>query len=191
MPKVTIEVSARHIHISRRDLDILYGKGYELTVHKELSIPGQFAANETLTVKTEAGEFEKVRILGPVRDKTQVEISRTDAYRLKIDPPIRRSGDLEGSAGATLVGPNGKVDLQEGVIIARRHIHAKPEDAEKHGFKDGQIVSVKTKGERGLTFHNVFLRVRPGFEWYMHIDTDEGNAAGISGVTEGEVVDSK
>lgn len=188
MTKVTVEVSARHIHISRKDLDILYGQGYELTVYKPLSIPSQFAANETLAVKTESGQFEEVRILGPIRSKTQVEISRTDAYRLKLDPPVRGSGDLEGSAKAALVGPKGKIELEEGVIIANRHIHAKPEDVEKLGLKDGQTVSVKISGERGATFHNVLVRVNPEFEWYMHVDTDEGNAAGMGRAAEGEII---
>jgi len=186
--KVTIETSARHIHISQEDLEILFGAEHQLTPAKDLSQPGQFAAEEALTIQTEKGVLENVRIIGPLRPRTQVEISRTDAYKLGINPPNRESGDLDGSAEATLIGPKGKVELTEGVIVALRHIHVTPDDAEKYDLKDQQMVSVKTGRERGLIFQRVLVRVSPNFAFYMHIDTDEANAAGISGPAEGEII---
>ncbi|WP_312202353.1 phosphate propanoyltransferase, partial [Anaerospora hongkongensis] len=148
--KVPIGVSGRHAHVSREHLDILYGEGYELTSIKELSQPGQFAAQETIDLVTEKGSFKNVRILGPVRSKSQVEIALTDAVKLGIKPPVRDSGDLTGSPGVTLVGPKGSVQLQEGVIAACRHIHMTPADAEKMNLTDKEIVQVRCGGDRGL-----------------------------------------
>lgn len=189
MSKITIEVSARHVHISQKDLEVLFGKGYNLIVYKKLSQPGQFAAKETITVKTKEGELQKVRILGPVRDHTQVEVSMTDARKLKIKVPLRLSGDIKGTPGATLIGPEGKMKIKKGVIVAKRHIHTTPKQAKKIGLSDGQVVSVKTPGERGITFHDVSVRVRDDFDLNMHIDTDEGNASLPDGVyCQGEII---
>jgi len=180
MIKVPLEVSARHVHLSKEDLEKLFGKGYELTVIKAISQRGQYAARETVTLKTEKGEIPNVRIVGPVRKQSQVEISRTDALKLGLNPPLRVSGGVEGSPGIILIEPEGnKIELKEGVIIAKRHIHASPEEAAMYGLKNGQIVSVKVGGERGLTFDNVVVRIDPTFVWAFQLDTDEANAAGI------------
>lgn len=178
--KILVEVSARHVHVSREDLDTLFGKGYQLTEKKPLSQPGQFAAEERVKVVGPKRSLERVSILGPERSKTQVEISLTDAFSTGIKAPVRQSGDTEGSAGCTLVGPEGKVELEEGVIVAKRHIHMTPEDAKAYDLHDGEIVSVRVDTEdRALTFSDVVLRVRDDFQSAMHIDTDEGNAAGV------------
>lgn len=185
MPKINIEVSARHIHLSQNDLEKLFGPGYDLKVDRRLSQSGQFAARETVAIESASGRIDRVRILGPVRLKTQVEVSLTDAFKLKIKPPIRLSGDLGGSVGIKVVGPRGTVSLKQGVIIAKRHIHAGPED----GLTDGQKVSVAVKsGERKLTFHEVTARVSEDYKLACHVDTDEGNAAGIDALTKGEVI---
>lgn len=175
--KVPVGISARHIHVSQADLDVLYGEGYQLTVKKDLSQLGQFAANETVDLVTEKSSFKNVRILGPVRNQTQVEIALTDALKLKISIPVRDSGDTKGSAGITVVGPKGTVEIKEGVIAAGRHIHMNTADAEKFGVKDKDIVKVRCDGERGLVFENVLIRVHESFCLEMHIDTDEANAA--------------
>lgn len=175
--KVPIGISARHVHVSQADLDILYGEGYQLTNKKDLLQQGQFASNELVDVITEKGSFPNVRILGPVRKETQVEISLSDAMKLKLSVPVRDSGDLKGSPGITLVGPKGKVELKEGVIAAGRHIHMSLTDAEAFGVKDKDIVKVRCGGERGLVFENVLIRVHETFRLEMHIDTDEANSA--------------
>lgn len=178
--KVPIEISARHVHLSEKDLERLFGEGYELTATKALSQRGQFAARETVTLGTPKDMIINVRLVGPVRKQSQVEISRTDALKLGLNPPLRVSGGAEDSPGITLIDPEGqRLDLNEGVIIAQRHIHASPEDAKEHKLKDGDRVSVKVGGERGLTFDNVAVRVDPTFVWSFHIDTDEANAAGV------------
>lgn len=175
--KIPVGVSGRHIHVTREHLDILYGEGYQLQPVKDLSQPGQFAAQETVDIVGPKGSFNKVRILGPTRSKTQIEIALTDAMKLGINPPIRDSGDVADSAGVTIVGPKGKVNLQEGVIAAMRHIHMTPADAQLFGVKDKDIVKVRLDGERGLIFDQVLIRVNDNFKLEMHIDTDEGNAA--------------
>lgn len=174
--KVPIGVSGRHAHVSREDLDVLYGEGYQLTSIKELSQPGQFAAQETVDLVTEKGTFKNVRILGPVRKQSQVEIALTDAVKLGIKPPVRDSGDLKGSPGVTLVGPKGSVQMPEGVIAACRHIHMTPADAANMGLQDKEVVQVRCGSERGLIFDQVLVRVSPSYQLEMHIDTDEGNA---------------
>lgn len=175
---VLIETSARHVHVSRRVLDILFGEGYELTAKKDLSQPGQFACEERVQVIGPKSSFPAVSILGPVRPETQVELSAGDARSIGVKAPIRESGDLEGSAGCKLVGPKGEVELKDGVIIAKRHIHMTPEDAEKYGLEDKQVVSVKVDtAERSLVFGDVVVRVSPKYALAMHIDTDESNAA--------------
>ena len=187
--KVLIEVSARHCHLSQEHLEILFGKGYQLTIKKMLSQPGQFAANERVTVVGPRKELDRVSILGPVRKGTQVEISLTDARSIGINAPIRESGHTIGSAPCKLVGPKGEVELLEGVIIAKRHIHLTQDDAKKFGVVDQQIVSVKiTNSERSTILGDVVIRVRDDFASAMHIDTDEGNAAAVSGEVYGEIL---
>ena len=185
---VLIETSARHIHVSRRVLDILFGEGYELTNKKDLSQPGQFACEERVQVIGPKGSFPAVSILGPVRPETQVELSAGDARSIGVKAPIRESGDLEGSGGCKLVGPKGEVELNDGVIIAKRHIHMTPADAEELGVSDKEIVSVKINTVRPVIFEDVVVRVNPNFALAMHIDTDECNAAAAFGQVYGEIV---
>lgn len=174
--KIPVGVSARHIHISREDLDVLYGKGYELTAMKDLSQPGQYAAKENVELVTEKGSM-KVRILGPIRKQTQIELALTDAVKLGVTPPVRDSGDLKESPGLTIRGPQGEVKIDEGVIAACRHIHMTPAEAEVFCLNDKDIVKVRCGGDRGLIFDNVLVRVNDNYSLEMHIDTDEGNAA--------------
>ena len=179
--EIKVGVSQRHVHLSREDLDTLFGKGYELTKKKDL-MGREFASNEFVTlVGPSLHAIEKVRVLGPVRKNTQVEISRTDTFVLKISPPVRPSGQIKGSERLVLVGPKGSVYLKEGVIIANRHIHLTPAYAEKHGIKDGEYVDVLVEGENLKTtkFYDVQVRVRDDFNVEMHIDTDDANAAGL------------
>ena len=187
--KVMVETSAHHVHVSPADLETLFGTGATLTNKKDLSQPGQFACAEKVTVVGPKGEM-KMSILGPCRKETQVEISLTDARKLGIAPcPIRESGDLEGTPGCKLVGPCGEVEIAKGVIAAKRHIHATPEDAEKMGVKDKDVVSVKIDTDgRSLIFGDVVVRVSPKYALAMHIDTDESNAAGCAGEVYGEIV---
>ena len=186
--EVMIETSARHLHVSQEHLEILFGKGYQLTPKKDLSQPGQFACAEKVRVKGERSEFPGVSILGPVRPETQVELSLTDARSIGVVAPIRESGDVAGSGACELIGPCGSVKLEQGVICAKRHIHLTPEDAAEIGVENGQIVSVKTKGSRPLVFGDVVCRVSPKYARAMHIDVDECNAAGLAGTQFGEVV---
>ena len=181
LPAIPVAVSARHIHLRRETIDALFGEGYELTVRKWLSQPGQFAAEETVAVVGPKNTLERVRILGPVRSKDQLEISRTDEFFLGIDAPIRESGKVENSPGCKLIGPAGTYRLQDGVICAWRHIHMTPEDAATFGVADRDVVEVEVgSGDRSLTFGNVLIRVSPKYRLEMHIDTDEGNAAEIN-----------
>ncbi len=176
---VPIGVSARHIHLTQSDLETLFGAGYRLTKKKDL-MGGQFASNETVTiVGLKLRAIENVRILGPVRKASQVEISATDAIKLGIRAPLRDSGDLSGSAPIAVVGPKGAIYLEEGCIVAARHIHMSPEDAKASGLQDGDRVSVRVDNERGTVFNRCKIRVSPEFTLEMHIDTDEANAAGI------------
>ncbi|MDM5188946.1 phosphate propanoyltransferase [Bacillus sp. DX4.1] len=188
MKQVPIGVSNRHIHVTKEDLETLFGDGYELTVAKELSQPGEFAASETVTIKTEKSEIQKVRILGPVRKFTQVEISKTDARHLGIDAPIRSSGNINGTPGITVIGPKGAIEIEKGAIIAERHIHMTTKDAEQFGVQDGQYVNVKVEGERALIFQQVLIRVRDSYALDMHIDTDEANAANVKTGDKGELI---
>ena len=181
-----IETSARHIHLTQETLEKLFGEGYELTVRKPLSYPGQFASNERLTVVGPKKEMANVSILGPVRKADQVEVSATDARTLGIAAPVRESGDVKGSGACKLVGPAGEVELSEGVIVAKRHLHVTQEDAEKMGVKDKEIIRVACGGEgRKLIFDDVVVRVNVGGATTMHIDTDEAQAAGSP--TSGEI----
>ena len=177
---VPVGVSARHIHLTQEHVEALFGKGYELTFKKEL-MGGQFAANEMVTlVGLKLRAIENVRVLGPVRKGSQVEISATDALKLGVKAPIRESGNTAGSAPIAVVGPKGAIYLDEGCIIAKRHIHMSPKDAAAAGVADGDIVSVKADNERGTVFNNVQIRVHDSFTLEMHIDTDEANAAKIA-----------
>ncbi|SJZ59237.1 PduL/EutD family phosphate acyltransferase [Anaerorhabdus furcosa] len=186
--KVLVEVSARHVHVSKQDLETLFGAGHELTSKKELSQPGQFACEEKVAVVGPKGTIN-MSILGPTRKDTQIEVSYTDARALGINAPLRESGDTKESAPIKLVGPKGEVELTQGVIVAKRHIHMLPSDAEKFGVENGQIVGVKidTNG-RSIVFGDTVVRVRDDFALAMHIDTDEANAAGISGSAQGEII---
>jgi len=178
--EVPIGVSNRHIHLNKADMETLFGAGYELTPLKDLSQPGQYACKETLTLIGPAMRpIENVRVLGPLRAKSQVEISATDSYVLKVKPPVRESGKTEGSAPITIIGPKGIVQLSEGCIIANRHIHMSPSEAAVFGIKDGDTVTVDVNGKRRTRWYDVQVRVHKDFRLEMHIDTDDANAAGI------------
>ncbi len=177
--EIKVGVSQRHVHLSQQDLDTLFGKGYQLTVKKVL-MGREYASNEFVTlVGPSLKSIEKVRVLGPVRKNTQVEISRTDTFLLKVSPPVRPSGQIEGSEKLVLVGPKGTVYLKQGVIIANRHIHLTPEYAAKHGLSDGDFVDVEIDGIKPTRFYEVQVRVRDDFNIEMHIDTDDANSAGL------------
>ena len=187
--KFLVETSARHVHVTQEHLEILFGKGYELTKKKDLSQPGQYACEERVTVVGPKKELKGVSILGPVRKATQVELSLTDARSIGVAAPVRESCDVAGSAGCKLIGPAGEVELTEGVIAAKRHIHATPADAEQLGVKNGDIVSVKVDTDgRSLVFGDVVVRVSDSYALAMHIDTDESNAAGCGREQYGEIV---
>ena len=177
---VPVGVSARHIHLTQEHVEALFGPGYQLTKKKEL-MGGQFASNETVTiVGLKLRAIENVRILGPVRSKSQVEVSATDAIKLGVKAPIRESGNVAGSAPIAVVGPKGAIYLNEGCISAKRHIHMPPKDAMAAGVHDGDVVSVQAENERGTVFNHVQIRVDDSFTLEMHIDTDEANAAKIA-----------
>lgn len=185
---VIVEISARHLHLSQEHLDILFGAGYQLTPKKALSQPGQFACEEKVEVVGPKSSM-KMSVLGPVRPATQVELSLTDARSIGVKAPIRESGVVEGSGACKLVGPCGEVDLAEGVMVAKRHLHIIPEDAEKAGIVDKQIVKLSVKSEgRSIIFDDVIARVSSKAATAVHLDTDEANAAGISGTVEGEII---
>ena len=188
--QVVVEISARHVHVSKADLETLFGKDYELTVKKELSQPGQYACEERVRVVGTKGEFPAVSILGPCRNATQVELSLTDARSIGVDAPVRESGDIDGSGTCKLVGPCGEVEIACGVIAAKRHNHATTKDAEEFGLENGQIVSVQIPSANGrnLTFGDVVVRVSDSYALAMHIDTDEANAAGMKPNTMGTII---
>ena len=179
--KIPVGISNKHIHLSKDDVETLFGKGYELTPMKELSQPGQYACKETLTlVGPSMRAIEGVRVLGPVRKSSQVEISMTDSYVLKVKPPVRESGKTEGSAPITIVGPKGIVNLKEGCIIANRHIHMSPADAARFGVKDGEYIDGDAfEGTRKTRWFDVQIRVNDAFRLEMHVDTDDANAVGF------------
>ena len=188
--EVLVEISARHVHVTKEDLETLFGKGYELTPKKQLSQPGQFACEERVKVVGPKRELAGVSILGPCRSKTQVELSATDARSIGVSAPIRESGDVKDSGACKLVGPAGEVDLTEGVIVAKRHIHMTKAAAEKFGISDKQIVKVALNTEgRSLVFGDVVARVSDSYALAMHIDTDEANAASVPGSCMGEILD--
>ncbi|MCD6283817.1 phosphate propanoyltransferase [bacterium] len=189
--KIPIEVSARHIHIKKSDLEKLFGIGYKLHKLKELSQKGNFSSEETVelvSLEDEKRKISNVRIVGPCRNYTQIELSLTDAYHLKIKPPIRKSGDLDKTPGIKIIGPKGELILKKGVIIPKRHIHISDDFAKEIGLKENDVVKVKVKGERGLIFEKVAIRIDKNYTLTMHIDTDEGNAAGIDKIGEGELI---
>lgn len=186
---IPVEVSARHIHLCQKDLEKLFGKGYKLKKMKKLFQPGEFAAKETVEIKGKMKRSFNLRVLGPLRKETQVELSKTDAVYLRVLPiPIRDSGDLENTPGALLVGPKGKVNLQRGVINSWRHLHCNPQEAQKIGLKDRDLISMKVNGLGAVTFHNVKVRVEEDSLLCLHLDTDEGNAANIKERGKGEIV---
>lgn len=187
--KVLVETSARHVHLTKEHFEILFGAGAELTKKKDLSQPGQYACAEKVTVVGPKKEQAGVSILGPFRKDTQIELSATDARSLGINAPVRQSGEIAGSGACKLVGPCGEVELTEGVIVAKRHIHITTAEANELGLVDNQIVSVKMdSAERSLVFGDVVVRVSDSYAFAMHIDTDESNAAGCAGTVYGEIV---
>lgn len=177
---IPVGISNRHVHLSEADLEILFGKGYELTKLKDLSQPGQYACKEVVTICGPKGAIEKVRILGPTRSKTQVEVLTGDCIKLGAAPHARLSGDLSKTPGITLVGPKNSVQIEEGLIVAQRHIHMTPQDAEMLGVHDGQVVSIKVEGERGGTYSNVAIRANDASKLECHLDIEEANAMGMN-----------
>ena len=187
--KVLVEVSARHVHITQADLEVLFGAGHTLTPKKPLSQPGQYASEERVDLVGPKSTLKNVSILGPVRKASQVEVSLTDARSLGVEALIRESGHIDQTKGITLVGPNGQIALTQGVIVAKRHVHLTPKTAADYGVADKQIVNVRIlTDQRSLTFGDVVIRVSESFAPAMHIDTDEANAAGISGSALGEII---
>lgn len=174
--KVSVGISARHVHVMPKDLEILFGTGFELESYRPINQVGQFASTSFVTLKTDKGKIENVRILGPVRDYTQVEISKTDSYILGLEPPIRKSGDLNGSSPITLIGPKGTIELKEGCIIADRHIHMLPSQGKLYGFSPNEEVLVKVPGEKGGILDHVLIRISDKSYFEMHIDLDDANA---------------
>ncbi|MCX6720270.1 MAG: phosphate propanoyltransferase [Candidatus Staskawiczbacteria bacterium] len=185
---VPVEVSARHCHLAKEDLEKLFGEGYELQKLKQLSQPSDFACQETVDIQFGSKKIEKVRVVGPVRAKTQVEISLTDAVGSGVVPQIRLSGDLNGTSPVVLVGPKGTVNLNEGLIVALRHIHCATSEAAKLGLKNGSKTAVRIDGARQIVFENISVRVRDDYKFCLHLDTDEGNAAGINKAGEGIII---
>jgi len=181
--KIPVEVSARHVHLSQSDLERLFGKDYKLKELRALTLPGEFAAKEEVKLKG-----KKLRVIGPVREYTQVELSVSDAIKLDIKPVLRVSGNIKRTPGAVLIGPKGKVRMKKGVIIAQRHIHCTPKEAKKLGLRNRQSVSIKIKGQRELIFKKVRVRVSDKYKLCCHLDTDEGNAAGINKKAKGILV---
>lgn len=185
---VEVEASGRHVHLSQQDLETLFGVGYQLTPAKELSQPGQYACKERVTITGPKGSIKNVIILGPVRKESQVEVSLTDALALGIKAPIRNSGDIAGTPGITITNEGRSLELKQGVIVARRHLHITPEDATKFQVKDGDIIKVKVFGERPLIFDDLVVRVSKNFHTDVHIDYDEANACGYTKGTMGLIV---
>ncbi|MGY3188527.1 phosphate propanoyltransferase [Lysinibacillus sp. TE18511] len=189
--KIPIGVSARHVHLAQAEVEKLFGENYQLTPKFELSQPGQFAAEETVVIAGPKGSIERVRILGPARSLSQVEISWTDAMKLGVKPPLRVSGDIKGSSPVTLIGPKGSVVLNEGLIIAQAHIHMSPADSARFQVADGQSVQIKVEGIRPIILSNVIIRVSERYRLEMHIDTDEANAGLIQQGVFAEIVNAQ
>ena len=186
--KVSIGVSNRHVHLTKEHLEILFGECYELEKKSDLTQPGMFASNSLVAIKTEKDIIENIRIVGPVRNYTQVEISKTDAYKLGINPPIRDSGDISGSSPITIIGPVGTLNLEEGCIIPTRHIHILPSQLKIYGFKENDKVSIKIDGQKGGTLNNVSLKVGEDSFFELHLDTDDANAHLIKNGDIGEII---
>ena len=186
--KISIGVSNRHVHLTKEHLEILFGIGYELEKKNDLTQPGMFASNSVVTIKTNKSEIENVRIVGPLRSYTQVEISKTDAYKLGINPPVRDSGDLDGSSPITIIGPKGTVNIEQGCIIPTRHIHILPNQVGLYVLEGKDLVSVKIDGEKGGIINNVHLKVSDEAFFELHIDTDDANAHLIKNGDIGEVI---
>lgn len=178
--EVKVGVSARHVHLTQESVDALFGKDYQLTKLKDLYQPNEFACNEQVTIFNDKGSIENVRVLGPTRDYNQVEISRSDSRKLKLNPPVRNSGLLKDSAAINLSGPNGTINLNEGCIIATRHIHLSPEDAKSLNVKNNDLVSVEVKGDKGGIMHQVFCKVKDHLKLELHIDVDDANAFALN-----------
>ena len=185
---IPVGVSNRHVHLSQGDLEALFGPGYELSKMKDLCQPGQYACKETVTICGPKGAIEKVRILGPVRSRTQVEILAGDSFKLGIKSTARLSGDLDGTPGITIIGPKGSVQIKEGLMVAQRHIHMLPEDAARMGVRDGQVVSLEVDGIRGGILRNTIVRVTSQSGLECHIDTEEANALGLSSSSRVKIV---
>lgn len=186
--KIPIEISARHIHLCKKDLEKLFGKGYQLNKLKDLTQPGYFAAQETLTIKSEKAEIDNVRIVGPLRDYTQIELSLTDAIFLGVESHIRKSGSLDGTSEIILIGPKAELKLKQGVIIPWRHIHINKTQAGELELREDDLVSVKIEGDRGLVFNNIMVRIDENSAPVLHLDTDEGNACNIIQKVEGDLI---
>ena len=186
--EVNIGISNRHVHLTKEHLEILFGSGYELEKKIDLTQPGQYASTAIVAIKTDKAEINNVRVLGPVRSYTQVEISKTDAYKLGLNPPVRNSGDIKGSEAITIVGPNGSININEGCIIAARHIHILPNQVKSYGLEGREKVNVKLNGEKGGIITNVYLKVSDDAFFELHLDTDDANAHLIKNGDIGEII---
>jgi propanediol utilization protein len=186
--KIPIEVSNRHVHLSREHIELLFGKGYQLKIHRNLSQPGQFAAKEKVNLINRDKRIDNVRIVGPERDQTQVELSKTDAVNLNINAPLRISGYIEGTPGIVIEGHKGSIVLEKGVIVAKRHIHVSEEQAEKLGIKDKKHISIRINGEKETVYNKLLVRIGSNHNLAVHLDTDEGNAACINKKTFGKLI---
>jgi len=186
--KVSIGVSNRHVHLTKEHLSVLFGEGYELEKKNDLTQPGQYASTALVTIKTDKSEIGNVRVLGPTRNYTQVEISKTDAYKLGLNPPVRNSGDLKDSCSITIIGPNGSIDIEEGCIIAARHIHLLPSQIKIYGLEGREMVNVKLNGEKGGIITNVYLKASDEAFFELHLDTDDANAHLIKNGDIGEII---
>ncbi|MFA5878196.1 MAG: phosphate propanoyltransferase [Candidatus Staskawiczbacteria bacterium] len=185
---IPVEVSARHVHLSQKDIEVLFGVGYELKEIRRLTQFSDFAAEETLNIQSNGREIKNVRVVGPIRPETQIEISLTDMVNLGLPMNAETIGDLSGSNGITLVGPKGSVLINRGVIIAGRHLHCTAEEAKRLRLKNGQIISVVVRGQREITFHNIKVRTGEKYRLCLQLDTDEGNAVGVNKQSEGEII---
>ncbi|MDR0568641.1 MAG: phosphate propanoyltransferase [Spirochaetaceae bacterium] len=189
--KVPIGISNKHVHLSNGDLEKLFGPGHKLTLKKELKQPGQFASDELVDIVGPKGSLKGIRVLGPTRPESQIELSMTDARQIGLKLPVRESGKLDGTPGVKLVGPKGEIDLPKGAIVALRHIHLSPAEAVEAGVKDKDWVSVQTFGTRKVVFQDVLIRSGDAHKREFHVDTDEGNAAGINNDEEVEIIAKK
>ena len=186
--KIPVEVSARHCHLAKEDMEKLFGEGYELKKERQLSQPSDFSCEEKIDIRFGSKEIKGVRIVGPLREKSQIEISLTDAIGSGITPQIKLSGDLDGTSSVALLGPKGALDLNEGLIVALRHLHCSNDEAVELGLKNNDKISIRVEGVRAVVFEDIFVRVRDDYKLSLQLDTDEGNAAGINKSGEGEIV---